>query len=55
MTRQYGPIAFIGVGNMGRPMVENLLAGGMRVRGYDDDPGRVEASGAQVATASSPP
>jgi 3-hydroxyisobutyrate dehydrogenase-like beta-hydroxyacid dehydrogenase len=49
MTRQDGPVAFIGVGNMGRPMVENLLAGGVRVRGYDGDPARVEASGAEVA------
>ena len=42
-------VAFIGVGNMGRPMVENLLAGGVRVHGYDPHPERVEASGAEVA------
>jgi 3-hydroxyisobutyrate dehydrogenase-like beta-hydroxyacid dehydrogenase len=34
---------------MGRPMVESLLAGGVRVRGYDGDPKRVEAAGAEVA------
>jgi 3-hydroxyisobutyrate dehydrogenase-like beta-hydroxyacid dehydrogenase len=50
MTRPDGPVGFIGVGNMGRPMVENLLAGGVRVRGYDGAPERVEASGAEVAT-----
>jgi 3-hydroxyisobutyrate dehydrogenase-like beta-hydroxyacid dehydrogenase len=44
-----GPVAFIGVGNMGRPMVENLLAGGVPVRGYDNHPERVEAAGAEVA------
>jgi 3-hydroxyisobutyrate dehydrogenase-like beta-hydroxyacid dehydrogenase len=41
--------AFIGVGNMGRPMVENLLAGGVSVHGYDPHPERVEASGAELA------
>jgi 3-hydroxyisobutyrate dehydrogenase-like beta-hydroxyacid dehydrogenase len=41
--------AFIGVGNMGRPMVENLLAGGVSVHGYDPHRERVEASGAELA------
>jgi 3-hydroxyisobutyrate dehydrogenase-like beta-hydroxyacid dehydrogenase len=41
--------AFIGVGNMGRPMVENLLAGGVSVHGYDPHWERVEASGAELA------
>jgi len=35
MTR----IAFIGVGNMGLPMVRNLLAAGHEVRAYDVSPG----------------
>jgi 3-hydroxyisobutyrate dehydrogenase-like beta-hydroxyacid dehydrogenase len=43
-------VAFIGVGNMGRPMVENLRAGGVLVRGYDNHRERVKASGAEVAT-----
>jgi 3-hydroxyisobutyrate dehydrogenase-like beta-hydroxyacid dehydrogenase len=49
MTLQHEPVGFIGVGNMGRPMVENLLAGGVRVRAYDGDPDRVRASGAEPA------
>ena len=31
-------IAFIGVGNMGLPMVRNLLAAGHEVRAYDVSP-----------------
>jgi 3-hydroxyisobutyrate dehydrogenase-like beta-hydroxyacid dehydrogenase len=50
MTPQDQPVGFIGVGNMGQPMVENLLAGGVRVRAYDEHPDRVEASGAEPAT-----
>jgi 3-hydroxyisobutyrate dehydrogenase-like beta-hydroxyacid dehydrogenase len=50
MTLQDGAVGFIGVGNMGRPMVENLLAGGVPVRAYDRDPDQVRAAGAEPAT-----
>ncbi len=30
-----GPIAFIGLGNMGRPMAANLIGAGMEVTGFD--------------------
>ena len=37
-------IAFVGVGNMGLPMVRNLLAAGHEVRAYDVSPEALAAA-----------
>lgn len=42
-------IGFIGLGNMGGRIVRRLIAAGHRVRGYDLDPGRASAAGAEGA------
>ena len=39
MTEQH--IGFVGLGNMGAPMVENFLAAGLTVTAFDIDPSRV--------------
>ena len=44
-------IAFIGLGNMGGPMAANLAGAGHTVRGYDLDPGAVQAAAARGVTA----
>jgi len=48
-------IGFIGVGNMGGPMVNNLLAGGYAVRVFDPNQAAVDACVAKGATAASSP
>jgi 3-hydroxyisobutyrate dehydrogenase-like beta-hydroxyacid dehydrogenase len=48
-------IGFIGVGNMGGPMVANLLAAGHAVRVCDPDQAAVDACVAKGATAASSP
>lgn len=48
-------IGFIGVGNMGGPMVNNLLAGGYAVRVYDPNKAAVDACVAKGATTASSP
>ncbi len=48
-------IGFIGVGNMGGPMVSNLLAAGYAVRVCDRDQGAVDACVAKGATTASSP
>ncbi len=48
-------IAFIGLGNMGLPMVRNLLRAGHSVTGYDlSDPGRAGAAAAGAEVVASP-
>ena len=46
-------IGFIGVGNMGGPMVANLLAGGYAVRVYDPNKAAVDACVAKGASTAS--
>lgn len=48
-------IGFIGVGNMGGPMVANLLAGGYAVRVYDPNKAAVDDCVAKGATTASSP
>jgi 3-hydroxyisobutyrate dehydrogenase len=36
------PVAFVGLGNLGRPMAQTLLRDGWRVKVYDRDPARAE-------------
>ena len=50
-----GEIGFIGVGNMGGPMVANLLAAGYAVRVCDRDQGAVQACVDKGAVAASSP
>jgi 3-hydroxyisobutyrate dehydrogenase len=53
MSRTDDRLAFVGLGNMGGPMVARLLAGGHAVRVFDLDGGalaRAAASGATAAT-----
>lgn len=45
------PIAFIGLGHMGQPMVQNLLAAGFSVRVYDINPAAVQEAVGQGAIA----
>ncbi|MDP6483127.1 MAG: NAD(P)-dependent oxidoreductase [Nitrospinota bacterium] len=48
-------IAFLGLGNMGGAMAENLIKAGFEVRGYDPAPAACErAGGAGIALAGSP-
>ena len=44
-------VGFIGLGNMGLPMVANLLKAGFRVHAYDVLPASVRAAVDQGATA----
>jgi 3-hydroxyisobutyrate dehydrogenase-like beta-hydroxyacid dehydrogenase len=46
-------LGYVGVGLMGQPMVQRLLKLGWRVRAYDIVPGRIAASGAEMAASSS--
>ena len=48
-------IGFIGVGNMGGPMVSNLLEAGYAVRVYDPNKAAVDACAAKGATTASSP
>jgi len=48
-------IGFIGVGNMGGPMVSNLLEGGYAVRVFDPNKSAVDACVAKGATSASSP
>ncbi|MET4578096.1 3-hydroxyisobutyrate dehydrogenase [Ottowia thiooxydans] len=43
-------VAFIGLGNMGRPMATNLVRAGHDVRGFDVSPAALEAFGAAGGT-----
>ncbi len=46
-----GPVGFIGLGNMGRPMALNLVQGGFALVVHDIDPakvGRLRERGARV-------
>jgi 3-hydroxyisobutyrate dehydrogenase len=43
-------IGFIGLGNMGGRIARRLIAAGHRVRGYDTQPGRAGAAGAEAAS-----
>ena len=44
--REYAPVGLIGLGLVGSALAERLLAAGQRVVGWDIDPGRVAALGA---------
>ena len=44
------PVAFIGLGNMGRPMAKNLLAAGYTVRAWNRSPGKVPEGMLEAAT-----
>ena len=53
-TKENTRVGFIGIGNMGAPMVGNLRKAGWKVTVYDTDPGKVKsvtaASGAAAAS-----
>jgi 3-hydroxyisobutyrate dehydrogenase-like beta-hydroxyacid dehydrogenase len=51
--RGNSPWGFIGLGEMGAPMVSSLLAGGLEVIAFDLDPGRLAGAGARGATTAS--
>src|SRR5689334_1604004 len=46
-------IGFVGLGNMGRPMVERLLGAGFRLTVADADPARLAGLGARAVLAAS--
>jgi 3-hydroxyisobutyrate dehydrogenase len=45
------PVAFVGLGNLGRPMVQTLLRDGWQVKVYDRDPARAEGLDTDCAAA----
>ncbi len=47
-------VGFIGLGTMGRPMAQNLVRNGFRVRAYDVNRSTLEGFGDPIAAADSP-